>query len=68
MFMFNGVIYEQRDGVCIEYRLGSLLANVAIRALEDKVINDKKIKCYARYTNHTLFLFKRKDVGRIQNV
>lgn len=66
--MFNGVIYEQRDDVCIEYRLGSLLANVTIRTLEDKVINDKKIKCHARYTNHTLFLFKRKNVGRIQNV
>ena len=38
-FTLNGVIYEQRDGACMGYSLGPLLANVIMTDLEEKVIN-----------------------------
>ena len=63
---------EQKDGVCLESSLGALLANVIMTDLEEKVvkplINDNTIKFYARYVDDTLFVIKRKDVGRIQNL
>ena len=71
-FTFNGVIYEQRDGACIGYSLGPLLANVIMTDLEEKVIkpliNDNTIKFYARYVDDTLFVIKREDFCRIQNL
>ena len=71
-FTFNRVIYEQKDGVCMESSLGHLLANVIMTELEEKVIkpliNDNTIKFYARYVDDTIFLIKREDVGSIQNL
>ena len=37
-FAFSGVIYEQRDGICIGSSLGPLLAKIIITDLEEKVI------------------------------
>ena len=52
-FTFNGVIYEQRGGVCMGSSLSPLLANSIMTSLEEKVIkpliNDKTIKFYARH-------------------
>ena len=62
-FMFNGAIYEQKDGVCMGPTLGPLLANVIMIDLEEKVI-----KFYARYVDDTLFVIKHKNVGHIQNL
>ena len=71
-FTFNGVIYEQKDGVCMGSCLGPLLANVIMTDFEEKVIkpliNDNTIKFYGRYVDDTLFVIKREDVGRIQNL
>ena len=65
-FTFNEVIYEQRDGVCTGSSLGSLLANVIMTDLEEKVIkpliNDNTIKFYQRYLDDTLFVIKCEDV------
>ena len=71
-FTFDGVMYEQRDGVCIGSSLGPLLANVIMTHLEEKVmkplINDNTIKFYARYVDDTLFAIKDKDICCIQNL
>ena len=71
-FTFNGVIYEQRDGACMGYSLGPLLENVIMTDLEEKFtktsINNNTIKFYARYVDDTLFVIKREDVRRIQNL
>ena len=52
-FTFNGVIYEQRDGICMGSSLSPLLANSIMTGLEEKVvkplINDKTIKFYAKH-------------------
>ena len=52
--------------------LGPLLANVIMTDLGKKVdqplINDNTIKFYARYAGDTLFVIKREDVRRIQNL
>ena len=52
--------------------LGPLLANVIMTDLEEKVIkpliNDNRIKFYARYVDNYLFVIKREDVRRIQNL
>ena len=56
-FTFNGVIYEQKDGVCMGFSLGPLLANVIMTDFEEKVIkpliNDNTIKFYGRYLDDT---------------
>ena len=71
-FAFSGVIYEQRDGICIGSSLGPLLAKIIITGLEEKVIkpliNDNTIKSNARYIDVTLFVIKCKDVLCIQNL
>ena len=71
-FTFNGVIYEQKDGVCMGSSLGRLLANVIMTDLEEKVMkpltDNNTIKFYAIYVGDTLFVIKRKDVRRMQNL
>ena len=48
------------------------LVNVIMTYLEQKVIkpliNDKTINFYTRYVGDTLFVIKREDVRRIQNL
>ena len=52
--------------------LGPLLAYVIMTELEEKVIklliNDNRIKFYAIYVDDSLFVIKREDVRRIQNL
>ena len=71
-FTFNGVIYEQKDGVCMGFSLGPLLANAIMTYLEEKTIKpliiDNTTKFYAIYVDDTLFVIKREDVRRIQNI
>ena len=70
--IFNGVIYEQRDGVRMGCSLSSLLANIIIANLEKSVINslinNNTIKFYARYVDVTVFVIKREDVRPIQDI
>ena len=70
--IFNGVIYEQRDGARMECSLSSLLANIIIANLEENVINslinNNTIKFYARYVDVTVFVIKREDVRPIQDI
>ena len=69
---FNGVIYEQKRGVCMGSSLGPILANVVMEDLEEKVIrpliNDITIQFYTKYVDDILFVIKREDVSRIQNL
>ena len=70
-FTFNGVIYEQKDGVCMGFSLGPLLVNVIMTYLEEKTIKPliiSTIKFYAIYVDDTLFVIKREDVRHIQNL
>ena len=52
--------------------LGSLLANIIITDLEEKLtkplINDNAIELYARYVGDTLSVIKCEDLRRIQNL
>ena len=52
--------------------LSSLLGNIIIANLEEKVINslinNNAIKFYARYVDVTLFVIKREDVPPAQNL
>ena len=52
--------------------LGSLLANIIITDLEEKLtkplINDNVIELYARYVGDTLSVIKCEDLRRIQNL
>ena len=50
-FKFNGVIYEQKDGVCMGSSLGPLLANVIMTDLEEKVI--KPLATQSNFTRDT---------------
>ena len=54
-FTFNGVIYEQKGGVCMGFSLGPLLANAIMTYLEEKTIKpliiDNTIKFYAIYVD-----------------
>ena len=55
MFQFNGVLYEQTDGVAIESPLGPLLANVFMSSLEEKLELEGKLPdYYRRYVDDTL--------------
>ena len=69
---FNGVIYEQKRGVCMGSSLDPMLANVVMADLEEKVIrpliNDITIQFYTKYVDDILFVIKREDVSRIQNL
>ena len=71
-FTFNGIIYEQKEGVSMGSSLGPLLANIIMTKLEEKIIrpliNDNTIKFYARYVDDTLLLIKREDIYRIKNL
>ena len=65
-FMYDGVIYEQIDGVSMGASLGPVLANIIMTEMErvvvDKLIQTGKIKFYARYVDDTLLLVKPEDI------
>ena len=55
LFQFNGVLYEQTDGVAIESPLGPLLANVFMSSLEENLELEGKLPdYYRRYVDDTL--------------
>ena len=64
-------LYMNRETVYV-CSLSSLLGNIIIANLEEKVINSlinsNAIKFYARYVDVTLFVIKREDVPPIQNL
>ena len=70
-FMFDGVIYEQTDGVSMGAALGPVLANIIMTEMErvvvDNLIVNGKIKFYARYVDDTLLLVKPEDINDILN-
>ena len=68
-FMYDGIVYEQIDGVSMGASLGPVLANIIMTELEnvvvDNLIHSGKIKFYARYVDDTLLLVKPEDVNEI---
>ena len=48
LFQFNGALYEQTDGVAMVSPLGSLLANVFMSSLEEKLELEGKLPDYYR--------------------
>ena len=68
-FLYNGQIYEQRDGVSMGASLGPVLANIIMTECEkivvQKLIAQNKIKFYVRYVDDTLLLVKRTDIEYI---
>ena len=68
-FMFDNTIYEQKDGVSMGASLGPVLANIIMTELEnkvvDKLVQNGRIKFYARYVDDTLLLVKPDDVDEI---
>ena len=69
LFMLDDVIYEQIDGVIMGASLGPALANIIMADMERKVVDELiqngKIKFYARYVDDTLLLVKPDDVNDI---
>jgi len=70
-FLFNGKLYEQKDGVSMGGSLGPLLANVIMTELEKKVvkplIDDGTIRFYTRFVDDTLLLVKDEDIDLLKN-
>merc|ERR1712240_470976 len=68
-FVFDNTIYEQKDGVSMGASLGPVLANIIMTELEnkvvDKLVQNGRIKFYARYVDDTLLLVKPDDVDEI---
>ena len=68
-FMYDGIIYEQIDGVSMGAALGPVLANIIMTEMErvvvDQLIQSGKIKFYARYVDDTLLLVKPDDIDDI---
>ena len=71
-FQFNGVLYEQVDGVSMGSSLGPVLANIFLTEFEKKVVNkliqEKVIPFYMRYVDDTLVLIKRGDIDKVLNM
>ena len=57
LFQFNGVIYEQKDGVAMGSPLGPLLANVFMRSLEEKLYDKEAMpEFYKRFVHDSCSL------------
>ena len=57
LFQFNGHLYEQIDGVAMGSPLGSLIANVFMCSVEEKLKSENKLPSfYRRYVDDTLAL------------
>ena len=55
LFLFNGQLYEQTDGVAMGSPLGPLLANVFMCSIEETLERDGKMPAYyRRYVDDTL--------------
>ena len=63
---------KQRDDVCMGSSLSPLSTNIIMTDLDGKLrkplISNNTINLYARYVEHILFIIKREDVCRIQNL
>ena len=59
-FVFNGKVYEQKDGVAMGSSLGPLLANIWMAHLEESFMHghDEFPLFYRRYVDDTFCLFK----------
>ena len=68
-FMYDGIIYEQIDGVSMGAALGPVLANIIMTEMErvvvDQLIQSGKIKFYAKYVDDILHLVKPDDIDDI---
>jgi len=63
LFLFNGNLYEQTDGVAMGSPLGPLLANVFMCSIEDKLNQDGKLPSYyRRYVDDTFTIMP--DISR----
>ena len=55
LFLFNGQLYEQTDGVAMGSPLGPLLANVFMGSIEETLVHEGKMPpFYKRYVDDTL--------------
>lgn len=68
-FLANGNIIEQVDGVSMGASMGPVLANIIMTELEkevvDRLVQQGKIKFYARYVDDTLIMVKPEDVDAV---
>ena len=64
LFLFNGILYEQIDGVAMGSPLGPLLANVFMCSIEERLEREGKIPAYyRRYVDDTLTVLPNKTVA-----
>ena len=63
VFVFNGCVYYQIDGVAMGNSLGPILANIFMAHLEEtKIVNSQHYpKFYRRYVDDTFCLFESRD-------
>ena len=62
LFQFDGVLYEQTDGVAMGSPLGPLLANVFMCSIEAKLQQDGKLPSfYRRYVDDTLTIMPDRE-------
>ena len=70
-FSFNNIINERKDGVSMGSALGSVMANIIVTKVEQKVIklmSDGAIKCYCQYVDDTLLVVKPQDVSHFHKL
>ena len=64
LFQFNGVLYEQKDGVAMGSPLGPLLANVFMYSLEEKLHDkDAMLEFYKRFVDNSCSLMPSTDAA-----
>ena len=64
LFQFNGVLYEQKDGVAMGCPLGPLLANVFMCSLEEKLHDkDAMPEFYKRFVDDSCSLMPSTDAA-----
>ena len=63
LFIFNGQLYEQADGVPMGSPLGPLVANVFMCSIEERLEHDGKMPTYYRlFVDDTLTVIPNKTV------
>ena len=61
LFLFNGQLYEQTDGVAIGSPLGPLLTNAFMCSIEETLDREGKMPShYRRYVDDTLTIMPKK--------
>ena len=71
-FLFNNIIYEQKEGVSMGSLLEPVMASIILTELGNKIIkpliNNGTVKFYCRYVDDKLLVVKPQDVSRIDKL